>query len=100
MSTSEDDNTKQFDWKINSSNLSFLPDFLTNGQGLVVIPENQPQVTVGDGQSHQRDHIGHQEENDLICVKTIIVLLILDCYINNLVVVVQCRYTVGLMHCL
>ena len=32
---------------------------------LVVCPENTPQVTVSDGQSHHRDHVGYQEEHDL-----------------------------------
>ena len=32
---------------------------------LVVCPENTPQVTVSDGQSHHGDHVGYQEEHDL-----------------------------------
>ena len=53
----------------NLTNLSFISDFPTGGQSLVrpvVFPENQPQVTVSNGQSDQWDDVGHQEENYLI----------------------------------
>ena len=49
--------------------LSFIPDPPAGDESLVrpaVFPEHRPQVSVGNGQSNQRDYVGHQEENDLI----------------------------------